>query len=99
MPMKGLLGVAAIGLAGLLLVGCGGVTAPVVPPTGVIFTSVKAPLDVQFNKTELGSKMGMASSTSILGFAFGDASTMAAARNGQLKVINAASYTTIVYGD
>jgi len=106
-----------LGVLGLLVVsvaGCGGglTMAPVVPPPGLLISSVSAPLDVDLDKTSLGTKVGKASTGCILGLvAFGDASTAAAARNGALTVINHAdykatnmlfiysSYTTIVYGD
>ena len=93
--------------------GCAGyVSAPFSPPPGLLFSQYKAPLDVDFDKTTLGTKEGKAESTSILGlFAFGDCSTQTAAKNGQLTTINHADYemmnvlgifsktTVIVYGD
>jgi hypothetical protein len=101
--------IAAVGL----LAGCAGFTsAPVVPPQGFFYTNTNAPLDVQFDKTDLGSKQGTASSFVVLGMvAWGDASIQAAARSAGIKVIKAADYnsynvlmvygryTTIVYGD
>ena len=103
-----------VAVAVVVMTGCGAVVAfaPVVPPTGIFFTSTEAPLDVDVDKTQLGSKVGKASTQCVFGLvAWGDASTAAAARNGNLKVINHAdysslnvlgfysSYTTIVYGD
>ena len=95
-----------------LLAGCSGVQAPVMPPQGLGFTDYVAPLDIDFDKTALGTKKGEASSSSILALiATGDASIQAAARNGQINTINHADYrvlsvlglytkfTTIVYGD
>lgn len=86
--------------------------APVIPPTGGLFSQISAPLDVDLDKTELGSKQGSASTVAVLGLiAFGDASTQAAAQNGGLRTINHADYaflnvlgvfqqfTTTVYGD
>lgn len=95
------------------MVGCAGMArAPVMPPPAGVFTSYKAPLDVDFDKTSLGSKVGRAKTTTILGLvSTGDASTQAAAMNGGIQVIHHAdyemfnllgivsSYTTIVYGD
>ena len=104
---------AAIGLS-VALSGCAGpfMTAPVVPPQGLLFSSTSAPLDVDLDKTQLGSKQGTASTACILGLvAFGDASTQAAARSAGITTINHAdyktfnvlglfsSYTTVVYGD
>ncbi|MFC1497156.1 TRL-like family protein [Verrucomicrobiota bacterium] len=93
--------------------GCAGlVMAPFSPPPGLMFSQVKAPLDVDFDKTTLGTKEGKAEATSILGlFSFGDCSTQTAAKDGGLTTINHADYemmnvmgifsktTVIVYGD
>ena len=87
--------------------------------TAIIFLSscayskVILPLDTDVNNTELGTKVGYASNKSILWlFAWGDAGTAAAARNGDIKVIKHldleqqiylfgvySKYTTIAYGD
>lgn len=97
--------------AALILTGCG-YFAPVIPPQGGVVTVVKAPLDTDVEKTDLGTKTGSASSFSILNLvAFGDCSITAAARNGGLNKVNQADYKyinilfvfqkfeTIVYGD
>ena len=113
--MKRVLGMALVVLVVPLLVGCaGGVTtfAPVIPPTGLAVSSISAPLDVNVDKTTLGSKTGESSAACVLSMvSWGDASTAAAARNGGLRVINHADYrstnilflytkyTTVVYGD
>ena len=95
------------------LSGCAGVyRAPVLPSVGMLFAEIKAPLDVDFDDTDLGSRVGKATSKSILGwFATGDASIQAAARNGGITKIKHADYefnnilgvysefTTVVYGD
>jgi hypothetical protein len=81
--------------------------------TGCIYLNVQNPLDRNFNKTELGTKKGTSDFKSILWlFAWGDASTRAAAENGGIKVIKHADKktflllgglyfkrTTVVYGD
>ena len=104
---------AIVVLAAALMTGCAGIyRAPVMPPLGLAFDQTSAPLDVNFDKTSLGSKTGEASSESILGLvAWGDCSAQTAAKNGGLKVINHADYkrfsvlgfyskfTTVVYGD
>ncbi len=80
---------------------------------GCAYMDIKAPLDTDLDKTSLGSKIGTASSQSVLWlFAWGDAGTKAAASNGNISVINhmdiqLQSYvfglyskrTIIVYGD
>jgi hypothetical protein len=81
--------------------------------SGCIYANVRAPFDSDLNKTELGTKVGRASSQSILWLvAWGDEGIQAAAKNGNLSVINHADqeifsvlfgaytkHTIIVYGD
>lgn len=87
-------------------------TAPFMPAQGLIYTNNKAPLSIGFNRTDLGTKVGTASSYSILGLvAWGDVSAEKAAENGRIRVMKHADYsfsnfmflfskTTIyVYGD
>jgi len=80
---------------------------------GCAYMDVRRPLDMDYNNTELGSKVGQAHSRSILWLvAWGDAGTKAAADNGGIKVIKHADYemfvvlfglysrmSTILYGD
>jgi len=80
---------------------------------GCIYTNVQRPLGTEYHQTELGTKVGQASSYSLLWlFAWGDAGTRAAAENGRLQVIRHADIrvfsllfglysevTTVVYGD
>ena len=103
-----------LSLAGvLLLAGCG-MTAPFKPSGGSVYDHVKAPLQLEYNsKTELGSKVGKATATSVLGLvAWGDAGLQAAADDGDIRVIRHVDYeyqsilfgvytetTVIVYGD
>jgi len=76
----------------LSMTGC--IHAPFVPPTGMAFNQFNAPLDVDFQNTDMaGLKQGKAETISILGlFAFGDASSKAAAENGQISKIVHADY-------
>ena len=94
----------------LSLTGC--ITAPFVPPTGMAFSQFEAPLDVDFQNTDMaGMKKGTAETISILGLiATGDASSQAAAQNGGITKIVHADYeyfnilgvfqktTVVVYG-
>ncbi len=94
----------------LSMTGC--IKAPFVPPTGVAFSQFNAPLDVDFQNTDMaGVKQGKAETMSILGLiAIGDASTQTAAQNGGITKIVHADYeyfnvlgviqraTVIVYG-
>jgi hypothetical protein len=102
----------AAGLCGFLCTGCAGYVAPVVPALAPVFTNTKAPLDIEYDETRLGSKVGRASTTSVLFFAWGDASIAAAAQRGGITTIRHADYeylnvffgiyqsfTTVVRGD
>ncbi len=87
-------------LAALLLSGC-------------LYMNVKTPYDTDLDRTVLGEKRGEATMTSILWlFAWGDAGTAAAAREGDITTINHMDRefflllfglytrsTTVVYGD
>ena len=94
------------------MTGCGLYVAPVIPAQAAIFSNTRAPLDIEYDETRLGSKVGRASTTSVLGFAWGDASIATAAADGKITTIRHADYeylnvffgifssfTTVVYGD
>ena len=79
----------AVGLC-VGMVGC--YTAPVMPPSGWVYSEIQAPLDLNLEKTSLG-KSGEASTTCILGLvATGDCSVQAAANSAGLTTINHADY-------
>ena len=66
----------SIALVALALTGC--TTAPFMPSTGALYSNNKAPLQLEYNNTDLGHKVGQASSHSFVGlFAFGDTSVRA----------------------
>jgi hypothetical protein len=102
---------ATVLLSALFATGCAFYSAPVVPAVAPIFTNTKAPLDIDYDETQLGSKTGKASVTAVLGFSWGDASATAAARDGGITTIRHADYeylnvlgiyssfTTVVKGD
>jgi hypothetical protein len=103
---KVMVSIAALGLA-LGLTGCIG--APVVPPLGVLYTDIDAPLSLV---GETGMKRGEASVTAILGLvSTGDGSVKAAAQAGGITRVKHVDYeftnvigvyqryTTVVYGD
>jgi hypothetical protein len=96
----------------LVIAGCGFWVAPVIPPQGIAFSSTEAPLDIDFNNTDLGSKSGSGSVICILAlFSFGDCSIAHAAREANIQVVKHADYSylnvlglyqnfkVIVYGD
>ena len=89
----------AIILVAFSLSGC--MTAPFQPSSGLLFTDTKAPLQLDYDNTDLGHKIGTGSSTSILGlFAFGDCSVQAAAKDGGIKTIKHTDYefTNVLFG-
>jgi hypothetical protein len=81
--------------------------------TGCLYTHVVTPYDTNLDKTVLGQKTGKAAMQSVLWlFAWGDASTAAAAKRGGISTVNHmdreflnvifgiyTETTTIVYGD
>ncbi len=81
--------------------------------SGCAYVHVKTPFDTDLDKTTLGDKVGKASCYSVLWLVtWGDAGTAAAAKNGNISVINHMDeetfavlfglyyrWTTIVYGD
>lgn len=101
----------SIAVAMLFLSGC--TTAPFMPSQGALYSDIKAPLSLEYHNTDMGRKVGQASTHSFAGlFAFGDASVQAAAKDGNVKVIKHTDYkfenvffglftktTVYVYGD
>jgi hypothetical protein len=81
--------------------------------TGCVYTHVLTPYDINLDKTVLGQKTGKAAMQSVLWlFAWGDASTAAAAKQGGITTVNHmdreflnvvfgiyTETTTIVYGE
>jgi hypothetical protein len=56
------------------------------PPPGIVFMNVDAPISTVVAGESLGSRSGESSASSILGIAaWGDASVQAAARNGGIQ--------------
>lgn len=98
---------ACLVLGSAVLPGC--IAAPVVPPLGIVYTDIEAPLAP---KGEAGSKRGTSTVVSILGLvSTGDASVKAAASSGGISEVKLVDYeftnvlgvyqryTTVVYGD
>src|SRR5690606_38736577 len=84
---------ASCAIAGVAMISTGCLRAPVVPPYGIIYSEIQAPLDHDFDQTIVPSKAGRSESISILGLvAMGDASTNTAAKEGGLSVIHTADY-------
>ena len=101
-----LLGCLLFGVAGSML-GC--IAAPVVPPIGLLYTDLDAPLAP---RGDVGSRRGTSHVTSILFLvSTGDGSVRAAAQNGGIRDVKLVDYeytnvlgvyqryTTVVYGD
>ena len=86
------LGLVALGSSLILLTGC--LSAPFMPPMGMAYSEVNAPLSVDHDKTMVTAKKGEASAICIIGLvSFGDVSTQTAAQNGGLKTIQYLDYT------
>ena len=80
---------------------------------GCAYTRIQRPLDTDYDRTSLGTKVGYSHARSILWlFAWGDGGTKAAAENGDIVIIRHADIqykvvlfglyarvTTVVYGD
>lgn len=80
---------------------------------GCAYTRIQVPLDRDFDRTELGDKVGRSHTRTVLWLvSWGDAGTRAAADNGGIRVIRHADrqvyailfglytrVTTVVYGD
>lgn len=91
--MRALLAAVAVTAVGLATTGC--LQAPVVPPTGIIYSGVQAPLDYENAQSQVAPslKQGRASSHNILGLvAYGDSSLEAAAAQGNITTAHTADY-------
>lgn len=87
--------------------------AVLLPLSGCLYTKIRVPLDDDVWETKLGTRVGIASTHTVLWlFAWGQAGTKDAADNGKITVVHhmdlgitsylAGAYTrrdTIVYGD
>lgn len=104
------LSVAALAAVCLLAMGC--YSAPVMPPSGFIYSNIEAPVSPAVSGQPIGARRGTASSTAILGlFATGDASVKKAVQDGGISDPKHIDYeyfnflglyqkfTTVVYGD
>jgi hypothetical protein len=83
-----------VALLGCLSLGACAYNAPVIPPSGLLFSNYAAPIDVDVDQSTIGKKLGESSSYSILGLiAFGDASVTAAAEDGGLSRVDHLDYS------
>lgn len=84
---------------------------PVVPPVGSMVNFTRGPIDITFDNSKIGPKVGTASTYQFWFVTLGDASVGTAAKNGEIKTVNHIDYrfinvlvfflkyTTIVYGE
>ena len=84
-----------LAMCGVLWAAAGCFRAPVIPPTGLVFSQFNAPLTTEFDQTAAnGLSTGEAASTSVLGLvAYGDCSLDAAAKAGGLSTIEYCDYS------
>lgn len=91
--MKSWLVIPSLLLPILLLNGCLFYQAPVMPPAGLLFTSISAPIDTDMEDSKPTGNVGSASSMSILALvAFGEATVSKAAENGRLEKVDNVEY-------
>lgn len=77
----------------ILSTSCAFYRAPVMPPSGFLFSSVEAPMDTDVDATVVATRSGSASAMCVLGmFSFGDASIAEAAQDGGLSKIHHLDY-------
>ena len=104
--------VAAVAMLTTIALVSGCYSTPVMPPTGVIYSNIDAPISLSIVGQDLGTRRGEASCKSLLGlFAWGDCSAKAAADAGAISELKQLDYnffnflfvwqslTTIAYGD
>ena len=106
---KAMRSVAILALVGVLIAtscGCTTFRTPVKPPTGLLFTQVSAPLSVNFDKTPVCTKQGMAKTFYFhdpiltgMNFAWGRAGIYEAAKAAGLETVEYADYRyTMIFG-
>jgi hypothetical protein len=77
----------------LLTLASGCFVAPVIPPTGLLFTLVEAPITTTYKDTTIGPLKGESTSHQALWLvAFGNAGVAEAARNGRIDRVNHVEY-------
>jgi hypothetical protein len=88
------------GLCLLVLTGCAAPRSAFVPPRGILFTSFKAPLLVNYDDTAVSRKNGEASTGYFhdilltgLSFAWDDCSLNTAVKNGHFSKVGSADYS------
>lgn len=102
---RGLATLAALVFVAVFGTSCAFYTAPVVPPNGLLFTNIKAPLTVHYDKTPVGrdSKKYSARSTKYfrdflitgLGFAWDEAAVSTIVREGGIEKVAYADYEAL----
>lgn len=89
-------------LALALSMGCGRFRAPVIPPQGLLFSSVKAPVSINFDNTPAGRQLSRVSQSSTyyfrdfiitgMDFSWGSVGINEIARKGGLSQVYFADY-------
>ena len=96
---------ASLVLLAALTSSCAFYTAPVMPPNGLLFTNVKAPLTIHYNNTPVGKEANKYSARSTkffrdfiftgLSFAWDDAAISQIVREGQVDEVAYADYEAL----
>lgn len=91
--MKSWIPLLALALLLPTLNGCLFYQAPVMPPSGLLFTDISAPIDIDMEESKPAGNVGSATSYSILALvALGDATVSEAASNGRIEKVNNVEY-------
>lgn len=96
--------ITAIVMLALLITGCAGIDSPFQPPTGMLYTNIKAPLKINLKNTSFDINSGEARTIAfqygIWSFSTGDSSAKAAMMNAFINQANYADYeyTNILFG-
>ena len=90
---------AFLGLSLMIIAGCASPRAEFAPAPGILFTSYKAPLLIDYNETPVKNQKGSASAKYFrdpvltgLSFAWDDCSIREASGNGQITKVGTADY-------
>ena len=90
---------AALVIMVIMTVGC--ISAPIIPPIGILYDDISAPIDIDYDETKIMMRKGEATCISYVGLvSVGDCSTKAAAANGGIQKVHHADYRfqNIIFG-
>ena len=90
---------AFLGVSLVIIAGCASPRAEFAPPPGILYTSYKAPLLIDYNEAPVGNQKGSANAQYFhdliltgLNFSWDDCSIKQASGNGQITKVGTADY-------